>query len=586
MSLTDVSPKTAIKASLSYIADKIKWKIIILFTATLILGFTPAIQVYLISQVVEHVAIVKNVRVLVFLLSVLSGILIMDFILANLIKYMNDKMLIDIVFDVDRGIVNMTVPLEVEQFESEITYNLIQRVDNNTGNKIFGIFDSLRSSLQSLISIISVSVVIYSWNPWIAVLLCVGPIPGILGNYIIQKYAFEIAYLRAPKERRAKYYRSLLTSDSARKEIILYNFGKKLYNRYVKFMRVFRKQDNIIAKRSFVLASTLGLTSIVVNIIAIVFGTVTAIDNANVGQLAGFITAASSMGLYVTQLLTKFGTIYQNSLYISNWLRLTKLTPSKIDSGNLDIEESKPPKIEFVDVSFRYPGTEILVLKSVSFIINPGECVAFVGPNGSGKTTILKLLLRFYEIDSGRILINDIPIQEYSRSSLYMNFSALFQDFTRYEFSLAENVSVNFTEELSNCNRIMNVLESVGLSELPKILPNGLKSILGRKFEGGVQLSLGQWQRIAIARALYRNPILLVLDEPTSSTDTITEKNLFQHISNDCRNQTIILVSHSVDTIKIAAKIFVVDEGKIIADGTHHELLRKCQTYATLFLKE
>lgn len=586
MSLTEVSPKTAIKASLSYIADKIKWKIIILFTATLILGFTPAIQVYLISQVVEHVAIVKNVRVIVFLLSVLSGILIMDFILANLIKYMNDKMLIDIVFDVDRGIVNMTVPLEVEQFESEITYNLIQRVDNNTGNKIFGIFDSLRSSLQSLISIISVSVVIYSWNPWIAVLLCVGPIPGILGNYIIQKYAFEITYLRAPKERRAKYYRSLLTSDSARKEIILYDFGKKLYNRYVKFMRVFRKQDNIIAKRSFILASTLGLTSIVVNIIAIVFGTVTAIDNANVGQLAGFITAASSMGLYVTQLLTKFGTIYQNSLYISNWLRLTKLTPSKIDSGNRDIEGSKPPKIEFVDVSFRYPGTEILVLKSVSFIINPGECVAFVGPNGSGKTTILKLLLRFYEIDSGKILINDIPIQEYSRSSLYMNFSALFQDFTRYEFSLAENISVNFTEELSNCNRIMNVLESVGLSELPKTLPNGLKSILGRKFEGGVQLSLGQWQRIAIARALYRNPILLVLDEPTSSTDTITEKNLFQHISNDCRNQTIILVSHSVDTIKIAAKIFVVDEGKIIADGTHHELLRKCQTYATLFLKE
>ncbi|QCX47270.1 ABC transporter ATP-binding protein [Arcanobacterium haemolyticum] len=212
--------------------------------------------------------------------------------------------------------------------------------------------------------------------------------------------------------------------------------------------------------------------------------------------------------------------------------------------------------------------------------------MAFVGPNGSGKTTLIKLLLRFYEIDSGTILINELPIQNYSRENLYEKFSALFQDFVRYDLTLSENIRIGRVDNIGDEDRIYWALGEVGLKELLNRLPKGIDTTLGRKFDNGRELSIGQWQRIAAARALFREPKLLVLDEPTASVDNIAEQNMFESIVGQDRTSaktTIVLVAHRPNTVRMASRIFVVNEGMIVASGTHSDLVRNCAIYNHLF---
>ena len=215
-----------------------------------------------------------------------------------------------------------------------------------------------------------------------------------------------------------------------------------------------------------------------------------------------------------------------------------------------------------------------------------GTTAALVGLNGSGKTTACKLLLRFYEPTGGRILIDGIDIREYSRDYLYARFSALFQDFARFERSLGDNVAFGMGEGFSGGGRtavVLGSLEAVGLGYLPDELPDGLDTVLGRRFEGGRQLSIGQWQRVAMARALCKRPGLLVLDEPTASVDAVSEKAMFDALAGLDRGMTVLLVAHRFTTIGHAENIVVLDRGSVVGTGDHATLLENCKFYADMF---
>lgn len=348
----------------------------------------------------------------------------------------------------------------------------------------------------------------------------------------------------------------------------------------------------MLARYNLTKSGTLGLISVFANVASIVFASIVAVQDGKVGELAGFISAMGQMNGLVLATFIGITGIYHNLLYVSNWVAVMEMQPAQITSGQLTLEDSKLPQnasdaveIEFKNVSFTYPGTQAKVLDGVSFKIDAGATSALVGLNGSGKTTICKLLLRFYEPTTGSILINGIDIADYSREALYKRFSALFQDFAKFERSLGDNITFGagrgFTDDDSQAATA--ALNMVALNYLKEELPQGFDTILGRRFDGGQQLSIGQWQRLATARALYKKPGLLVLDEPTASVDAVSEKAMFEALSAIDYQLTILLVAHRFTTICHAEKIIVLDGGKVVGCGDHATLLKSCKFYADMF---
>ncbi len=572
-----------------------RYSLLAIVVMTIVRGLLPALQVSGVAGMVSSVADSQGglSRTGLFALVQLSLALIGSYALDNLIKYAGDRLTLKLSFDTDINVVRRLCSLEVQDFESSRTYDKIQRVDATTGEHIFGLFDSARSGIQAIISIIGVAAVIATWNVWIALALLITPIPAAIATFQLQTRAYDIEFSRAPQSRLANYFRALLTSDSTRKEIKLFRLAHLFESRYLELRRTFLRQDLLLTRYNLTKAGTLGLISVVANVAAIVFASILAFNGGRVGELAGFISATAQMNSLVMAAFLGLTGIYQHLLYVSNWVAVMQMHPSQIREGSLPL--SDPPasgpdragvEIEFQNVTFTYPGTERKVLDHVSFTIRAGATAALVGLNGSGKTTVCKLLLRFYEPTSGNIFINGTDITQFSRESLYDHFSALFQDFAKFERSVGDNVTFGAGAAYAPTRDDAGViasLEMVGLEFLQKEMPEGLDTILGRRFQGGRQLSIGQWQRLATARALYKKPQLLVLDEPTASVDAVSEKAMFEALGSIDYGLTILLVAHRFTTINHADHIIVLDKGRVVGSGNHDSLLGSCTFYADMF---
>lgn len=567
-----------------------------LVVMTVIRGLVPGVQVFAVSTLVSSVADADGSLHPrgTMSLALLAAAILTAYVLDNLMKYVGDRLTLRLSYDTDMQVTSKLCALEVQDFESADTYDTIQRVDSTTGEHIFGLFDTARSAVQSVIAIFGVAAVVASWNGWIALILLVAPVPAAVATFRLQARAYDIEYARAPQSRLASYFRALLTSDAVRKEIRIFRLARMFQESYAGLRKRFLDQDGALIRYNLTQAGTLGLVSAMANVAVIVFASIVAAGGSRVGELAGFISATTQMnGLVLAAFLGVTG-IYQHLLYVSNWVALIRMKPSPIREGTLaptdgaggDAGTSDAVAVEFRHVSFTYPGTDNEVLHDVSFTVPAGTTAALVGLNGSGKTTACKLLLRFYEPTGGRILIDGIDIREYDRDYLYARFSALFQDFARFERSLGDNVAFGMGEGFSGGGRtavVLGSLEAVGLGYLPDELPDGLDTVLGRRFEGGRQLSIGQWQRVAMARALCKRPGLLVLDEPTASVDAVSEKAMFDALAGLDRGMTVLLVAHRFTTIGHAENIVVLDRGSVVGTGDHATLLENCKFYADMF---
>ncbi len=301
----------------------------------------------------------------------------------------------------------------------------------------------------------------------------------------------------------------------------------------------------------------------------------------SIGDFTFFLNTLFTFSGQISNILLNIGSIYENDLFVDDYFKLIDLK-NKISFNPQSISLKKTfSTIEFRNVSFSYLGSKKLVLKNINLKINKGENIALVGHNGAGKTTLIKLLLRFYDPTEGEILIDGINLKKINLNDWYQQIGILFQDFAKYYLTLKENVNIgNIYDE--DKDLIVDSLIKSSADDLLK-LPKGIDQILGRWFEEGQEISIGQWQKVAIARALYRNSPILILDEPTSNIDPEAEEKIFENLINVYKNKTLIFISHRFSTVRKADKIFVIDKGEIVESGTHNQLLKNNKLYANFF---
>lgn len=421
----------------------------------------------------------------------------------------------------------------------------------------------------------------FAW--WIPFLITLVTIPRL---YLKAKYGaiqWSIWGSGAPQARKLWYFNWLLQEHTAIKETRISQSSKALINKFKEI------QDYLFELNKKPLDTYLRISNIppllevlVIIVVAYIFLPPVIAGTITIGSFTFIINMLEQLSGRAANASAKFGELYENNLYINHYFEFLSLPPLVKESKKPTVfKKYTPPKIEFRDVSFQYPNGP-RVLKNISFTIKPGESIAFVGHNGAGKTTIIKLLCRFYDVTKGEILINNVNIQKLKLSNWYKFLGTLFQEFVHYHFSVRENITLGAPDKKDD-EAVVEAAVKSGASDFIERLPKKYDQMLGREFKDGKELSSGEWQKLAIARAFYEEPPVLILDEPTSAIDAEAEYEIFNNLRKQYKNKTLILVSHRFSTVRNANRIFVVDHGEIIEHGSHVELMKLGGKYAKMF---
>jgi ATP-binding cassette subfamily B protein len=377
----------------------------------------------------------------------------------------------------------------------------------------------------------------------------------------------------------------LLTEDASAKEVKLFNLGETLFKRYMTLFEKFFQEDKSLALRRGIVGFSLGLIATLGFYGAyawIVWHTVQ--GKISLGDMTLYLAIFRQGQSTFQAILSGTGAIYENNLFMANLFDFLSLKPQMSAAGGYRrLSVPLSGGIDFRGVGFRYPESEDWAIRDINLSIHPREKIALVGPNGAGKTTLIKLLSRLYDPTEGTILIDNIDIREIDPLQLRQKIGVIFQDFVRYHLPVSENIGFGQIDALDRMDRIIDSARKSGAHSTIEKLPDGYQTMLGRWFRGGHELSLGQWQKIALARAFMRDAEILVLDEPTASLDAQTEYEIFQRFRDLTVGKMAILISHRFSTVRMADRIVVIQQGRIAEIGSHNQLLKQQGIYAHLF---
>ncbi|MGA2374643.1 MAG: ABC transporter ATP-binding protein [Candidatus Sulfotelmatobacter sp.] len=474
--------------------------------------------------------------------------------------------------------------LDLTVYEDPVFYDRLERARVQATDRL-GMIQSIGRLIQQVITTVSLSIAIMLFSPWLLLMLVACVVPAFLGESHFAFLGYAKNFRQTPVRRQLDYLRILGGSKEAAKELKLFGLAPFLTQRFSRLSNQIYEEDIDLARRRLSAGSFLSTISTGGYYLAYVFviwRTVTGVLSIGTFTfLAGAIQQASSN---IQQIFSTVSSIADQALFLTDLIAFFEMRPMIASKPNA-LPAPRPiiRGFEFRNVSFRYPGSSRLVLNGLNFHFRPGERVALIGENGEGKTTIVKLLTRLYDPIEGQVLLDGVDLREYNLEDLYREVGVIFQDFMRYEMTARENIAVGRIDQLDDLSLLQQSAQKSMADEVVGRLPRGYEQMLGRRFDGGVDLSGGEWQKVALARAYLRDAQILILDEPTAALDARSEYEVFQRFAELTAGKMALFISHRFSTVRMADRIVVLENGRIAEDGDHENLTRLGGRYAEMF---
>ena len=513
-----------------------------------------------------------------FSLAVLSGIL------ARTIDY-SDSLLADkYTRYVSIQVMKHAAELDLIAYEDPVFYDRLERARVQATDRL-GMIQQIGRLIQLVITTVTLSVTIIVYSPWLMLLLIAGVLPAFLGESHFAFLGYAKNFRQTPVRRQLDYLRLIGGSKEAAKELKLFGLSKFLTQRFTSLSDGIYDENVALSRRKLIAGAFLSLIAYIGYYSAYVFviwRTVTGVYSIGLWYLlSGAILQASNN---LQQIFSTLSGIADQALFLTDLLAFFDMKPT-IQSKPDALPAPRPiiSGFEFRNVSFRYPGSSRLVLNKLNFHLHPRERVALIGENGEGKTTIVKLITRLYDPTEGQVLLDGVDLREYRLEDLYREIGVIFQDFMRYEMTARENIAVGRIEEIDDLKMLDAAAQKSLADAVIAKLPGGYDQMLGRRFETGVELSGGEWQKVARARAYLRDAQLLILDEPTAALDARSEFEVFQRFAELTAGKMALFISHRFSTVRMADRIVVLENGRIAEEGSHDQLASLGGRYKEMF---
>jgi ATP-binding cassette, subfamily B, bacterial len=513
-----------------------------------------------------------------FLIAVLGNIF------TRIIDYTDSLLADKYMRHVSIRVMKHAAELDVIAYEDPVFYDRLERARVQATDRL-AMIQMLGRLVQQVITTITLSVSIIYFSPWLLLLLIAGVLPAFLGESHFAFLGYAKNFRQTPIRRQLDYLRQVGGSKEAAKELKLFGLSGFLTERFTRLSDEVYEENVALSKRKLIAGSLLSIVGSLGYYSAYVYiiwrTVIGALTIGTLYFLAGAILQASQN---IQQIFSTLSGVADQALFLTDLLAFFEMQPTIRSKPNA-LPAPRPIQhgFEFRNVSFAYPGSSRLILKNLNFTLQVGERVALIGENGQGKTTIVKLITRLYDPTEGQVLLDGVDLRDYSLEDLYKEIGVIFQDFMRYEMTARENVAVGRIEEIGNLDDIVRASHKSLADEVIARLPGKYEQMLGRRFENGVDLSGGEWQKLALARAYLRDAQLLILDEPTAALDARSEYEVFERFAELTAGRTALFISHRFSTVRMADRIVVLADGQIAEDGSHQQLMALGGQYAEMF---
>jgi ATP-binding cassette subfamily B protein len=513
------------------------------------------------------------------------GLAVLSNTLSRLIDFLDNLMADRYTQYVSIMVMEKAARLDLTTYEDPVFYDRLERARVQATDRL-AMIQQMGRLLQQVVTTAIFTFTLLYYSPWLVLLLIVGVIPSFLGETHYAFLGYAKNFRQTPAKREMDYLRQVGGSKEAAKELKLFNLSQYLTDRFTKLAQRIYSENVALSKRKLIWGGLLSMIGTLGYYGAYAYVIWLAVHGAyrdihTYAFITGAIIQASSN---LQQVFSTASGVADQALFLTDLLAFFEMQPAVVSNPDGALVPRPIRRgFEFRDVSFAYPGTTRKVLSNFNFVLGPGERIALIGENGQGKTTVVKLITRLYDPTEGQILLDGVDLREYKIEDLHHEIGVIFQDFMRYEMTARENIGVGRVESEHSQEEIEAAAQKSLAESVIKKLSGGYDQMLGRRFEGGVELSGGEWQRVALARAYLRDAQLLILDEPTAALDARSELEVFERFAELTAGKMALLISHRFSTVRMADRIVVLEGGRLVEEGTHTQLMALGGRYAAMF---